>query len=100
MKQTIKILHILPDIDIGDGLARVVTSWHENINRELVQFDYLLFCNAQNNLIEKINACGGKVFLLPNPNKKIFAFLFSAFIFFKKHHYQIVHPSCSQVLLS
>ena len=92
----LRVLQIISNLEKGSGVAQVVLNWHRNIDTTKVQFDYLISQNSPNTLSNIVTNYGGNVYLLPNPKRNIFAFLFATFNFFRTHSYKIVHSHITQ----
>ena len=92
----IRVLHILHSMNRG-GAENAIINYHRFIDREKVQFDYLLTCKEKCSFEDEILSLGGKVFRVPllrisNPNP----YIKGVDAFFKQHkEYQIIHSHTS-----
>lgn len=94
MTSPVRILQIVMDIDRGSGVPNVVLNWHRHLNREKIQFDYLVCFSApdKDSLREEIERLGGRVFYIQYRGLlHPFSFLHSVIRFFKEHSYKTVH---------
>lgn len=88
----IRILQIVPSLNIGSGITKVVLSWHKNIDRTKVQFDYLYFIETDINCKNEIDIIGGKYYKLPYPSfLRPLMFIKAVKNFFKSHKYNTIH---------
>ncbi len=60
----VRILHIVPTLDINAGMMSVIMNYYRRVNREKLQFDFLSLSQAQLSHREEISALGGRVFYL------------------------------------
>ena len=63
MGDVIRILHVLNGLGSG-GAETVIMNWYRHINREKVQFDFLIR-STTNLYADEISALGGRVFIMP-----------------------------------
>lgn len=88
----IRILQIVPSLNIGSGITNVILNWHKNIDRTKVQFDYLYFKEVIPNFEKEIEILGGKCYKLPYPSfVKPWIFINAVKNFFKTHKYNTIH---------
>lgn len=90
MKPPIRILHQVAGIGSG-GVESLLVNLHRNIDKSLVQFDYVLSYDwGKGYYQEEIKKLGGRIYQLPEGGliKQLFYF----FIFLRKHpEYSIIH---------
>lgn len=87
----IRILHIVTHMNRG-GLETMIMNYYRNIDRSLVQFDFLVHRFDQADYDEEIIALGGKIYRLPNLNPFNKKYINCLNEFFKEHkEYKIVH---------
>ena len=88
----IKVLHCVGRMDRG-GLETFIMNIYRNIDKELIQFDFLVSSNQPGDFNEEIRALGGEIYFIPNPRraqdflkyyKKLKALIFS-------NNYEVVH---------
>lgn len=97
-KPPVRILQILMDIGRGGGVANVVLNWHRNIDRALVQFDYLYCLDSGENFSDEIKSLGGNLYKMPYHG--IFrpvTFIKAVNDFFKNHKYNTIHSHVTQL---
>lgn len=92
MDETIRVLHVIGSLNIG-GSQSLVMSIYRNINRERIQFDFVINHNEHRYFEKEITDMGGKVYYIPqlsmkNPKK----FIANWNKFFEEHkEYKIIH---------
>lgn len=95
MKKSIKVLHILYSMNRG-GAETMVMNYYRQINKEIVQFDFVISepntCHYENEVLE----LGGRIFRIPIFSKSPLGYIKSLNRFFKIHReYKIVHAHTS-----
>lgn len=63
----IRILQIMDNIAVSSGVSSVVMNIYRNINREMIQFDFLVSNQAERSYEEEIKSYGGKIYYTGNP---------------------------------
>ena len=92
----IRVLHILHSMNRG-GAENSIMNYYRHIDRDKVQFDFLLTVHDESLFEKEINVLGGRVYRIPlltfsNP----FRYLSAIRRFFKGHpEYKIVHSHTS-----
>ena len=87
MADPIRVLQVYPQMN-NAGTERVILNLYENIDRNCVQFDFLV--EKKGELDEKIRNMGGKIFYLYNEKRKTYYNALTGF--FADHpEYSIVH---------
>ena len=96
MMHPIRVLHILHSMNRG-GAENALMNYYRNINRDKVQFDFLLTDSQKGQFEDEIKQLGGKIYKIPlitmsNP----FPYLKSVKEFLNTHpQYRIVHSHTS-----
>ena len=87
----IRVLQIVTQMNRG-GLETMIMNYHRNIDRNKVQFDYLVHRKTPGLYDEEILALGGKIYRLHNLNPFSLQYRREINNFFKNHpEYMIVH---------
>lgn len=87
----IRILHVVTYMGRG-GLETMLMNYYRNIDRDLIQFDFLTHRSFQADYDKEIEQLGGRIYHLPRLNPFSPLYLRSLDRFFKEHkEYQIVH---------
>lgn len=94
--KTIRILHILHSMNRG-GAENAIMNYYRHIDRNLIQFDFLLTDKNKCDFEDEIMSLGGKVFRVPS--MKVITpmpYLIGVWNFFTNHpEYQIIHSHTS-----
>lgn len=89
--EPIRILHIVTYMGRG-GLETMLMNYYRKINRDKVQFDFLVHRDFEADYDKEILALGGKIYHLPNLNPFGKKYLNALNEFFETHkEYKIVH---------
>lgn len=64
MKEPIRILHVLGGLSLGGAESRIM-DLYRNINREEMQFDFLVHSAKEEHFDKEIKALGGNVYRIP-----------------------------------
>ena len=77
---------------VGGGVESVIMNYYENIDHNLIQFDFICDSDSTNIPYKHIEELGGRVIIIP-PYQKIFSYQRELIKLFKKNKYQIVHSN-------
>lgn len=89
---TCKILHIVPSLNRGSGIAKVLYDYYKLIDKNKIQFDFMYLNNAPINYIEDIESIGGKCFYVHNIKEySKFKKDLKAFCVEHNNEYSIIH---------
>lgn len=103
MNKTIRILHVIHGMDCG-GAENMIMNLYRKIDKNMVQFDFLVHTKKKCFFDDEIKRLGGRIFHVPYYNvKNHFTYKKVLELFFKKHpEIKIVHGhlgSCAHVYL-
>lgn len=87
--EPIRIAQIMGKMNSG-GVESVVMNYYRNIDKNKVQFDFIVDEDSQNIPIEEIENMGGKIIKVP-PYKNIVSYMNILKNILKKENYKIVH---------
>lgn len=92
MPQPIRILHVFGALNRG-GAETMIMNIYRNIDREKVQFDFIMHCSEKCDYTAEIETLGGKIYALPRfKGKNCFAYVKAWNHFFQQHPaYKIIH---------
>lgn len=92
----IRILHVLYSMNRG-GTEAMLMNYYRNIDRDKLQFDFLLAFPGKSDYEEEIIRMGGRIYRIPGLNIwRFFPYVRSINDFFKSHNeYKIVHAHVS-----
>ena len=90
--EPVRVLHMLHSMNRG-GAETMIMNYYRHIDREKVQFDFLLTFQGKSDYEEEILALGGKIFhVTPLTLKTMGAYFKDIERFLKEHpEYRIVH---------
>ena len=92
-----RVLHIVSYLTVGSGVMNVIMNYYRNIDRNIIQFDFLFFEKGtylEQNYIDEIHSLGGRTFFIEKPSISNSLVSFTRFNrFFKDHskRYLAVH---------
>ncbi len=91
-KEPIRILNIVPNMRAA-GIETFIMNIYRNIDRENIQFDFLVHNKKKEFYDDEIEKLGGKIYRLSfKDDKNIFKYIKNLITFFKMHkEYKIVH---------
>ena len=94
--EPIRVLHILHSMNRG-GAENAIMNYYRHIDRDKVQFDFLLTEQSKCQFEDEIFSLGGRVFRVPLLTiKNPFPYLSGVWRFYKSHpEYRIVHSHTS-----
>lgn len=87
--QPIRIAHIMGKM-VSGGVESVVMNYYRNIDKNKIQFDFIVDEDSTYIPIDEIEHMGGRVILVP-PYQNIFAYLDRLKKIFEENEYKIVH---------
>lgn len=93
-ENVVRVLHVLNSMESG-GIESFIMNVYRNIDREKIQFDFLLFEKTDSCLEKEIISLGGHLFFVPSRRKSIIRNIKAIDSFFKKNSYKIVHMHVS-----
>ena len=89
----IRVLHILPTLNVCGGIENFVMNYYRHINREDVQFDFLVHKLEKDNFKAEVEASGNRVYVFPEFTMKNLPYILRKLKgFYQTHHdYRIIH---------
>ncbi|MDE7207666.1 MAG: glycosyltransferase family 1 protein, partial [Lachnospiraceae bacterium] len=82
----IRVLHVLGTTNLGGAESRIM-ELYRNMDREKVQFDFLVHTDKEGHYSAQIRELGGKIYSVPRFNVKNYQTYHNALVsFFKKNH--------------
>ena len=86
-----RVLHVVNHMGIG-GIQAFIMNLYRNIDKNEIQFDFLLHQEISESYIDEIQKLGGKVYYVPARNRGIRKNIDALNSFFKEHNeYSIIH---------
>ena len=97
IEQPIRVLQITGGMDMG-GIENFIMNIYRNIDRNKVQFDFLIHQEKEQIFEEEIKKLGGNIYRIPSI-KKIGYFNYKKELknFFEKNKYKIVHSHYNEL---
>ncbi len=87
--EPIRVAHIMGKMMSG-GVESVVMNYYQHIDKEKVQFDFIVDEDSTYIPYEEIELMGGRVIIVP-PYQKIFSYINNLMKILKENNYKIVH---------
>ena len=92
MDNQIKVLLLLPNLRVSNGVASYAMNYFRQLNYDTVHMDYAVYANLETPYVAEIEAAGGHVFILP-PMKNLPAHCNACRELLRNGHYDIVHDN-------
>lgn len=99
MSEPIRVLHIIGGMYPG-GMENFIMNLYRNIDRNEIQFDFIIHQKKENDYTEEIERLGGRVYLLPRLTRKPVSNLRKIYRLVKKEHYPIVVRHTANALVA
>ena len=90
MEKPIRILQVLGIVG-GGGVEAVILEYYKHINRDKVQFDFIVHDDNKIDITEQIDAMGGRVYKVTPYYKNPIAFMIEVYHIIRKYNYKIIH---------
>ncbi|WP_196594223.1 glycosyltransferase family 1 protein [Pectinatus sottacetonis] len=91
-KQPIRVLQII-GVVCGGGVEAVIMNYYRNIDRNKIQFDFIIDGYEKSLLDDEIESLGGKVYKVEPYSKNIFKYIYQIYRIIKENNYQIIHSN-------
>jgi glycosyltransferase len=89
--KNVRVLHAVPKMN-REGIQSFLMNVYRNIDREKVQFDFLIHSKEKGAFDDEIISLGGRIFYLNKLSSKYFlSYQKNLVRFFKEHEYNIIH---------
>lgn len=85
----VRVLNVISNLRRG-GTEQCVMNYYRHMNRELVQYDFLVLSKEDGIYEDEIQEMGGRVYKIPAFSKNPVSNYLQMHSFFRKHHYSIV----------
>lgn len=91
--KVIRVLQIVDSLNISSGVMSVIMNWYRNIDRNKVQFDFMVNFPKERSHEKEIIEMGGRIYYMPSPSiKNVKSYLSSINDFFRENNtYKIIH---------
>jgi glycosyltransferase involved in cell wall biosynthesis len=65
-----RVLHVISTLNIGSGIANAILNYYRKIDRNNLQFDFLVFSEPEKTFTKEVFDMGGRVFEIAAPTLK------------------------------
>lgn len=90
-KSVIRILQVVPNMQAG-GLENSIMNYYRNIDRNKIQYDFIVHYKTPNFYDDEIKKLGGNIYYLSfREDKNIFKYLKDLYAIYKTKKYHIIH---------
>lgn len=92
MKKVCRVLHVVPNMNSG-GIENLIMNIYRKIDRDKLQFDFIVHYNKKGVFDDEIEQLGGKIYRFPvMEDKNLLKYIKDLNRFFKTHkEYKVVH---------
>ena len=90
-KQPIRVLQIIGDV-VGGGVEQVILNYYRHINRNDIQFDFVVHKGALQFYVDNVEVLGGKVYQITSYKQNPFKTI-SEMYSIMNGRYKIVHSN-------
>ncbi|SDP80824.1 hypothetical protein [Selenomonas ruminantium] len=81
----VRVLHVVPNMQMG-GLETFIMNIYRHIDREKVQFDFLVHYKKEFQYDEEIEKLGGRIYRLSvREDNNIIKYIYDLYNFFRQH---------------
>ncbi len=87
----VRVLHLVSDLSKNSGVMNFLLNYYRNIDKNIVQFDFLYFEDAKDSFEEEIKELGGRCHKINRPNISIKFFKELKNFFVNNNEYIAVH---------
>ena len=94
--KTVRVLQVI-GLACGGGVESVIMNYYHNIDKDKVQFDFVVHKNPLKSFVDEAEKYGGKVYEVTPYTKNIFAFTYEIYTIIKNGHYNIVHSNMNSL---
>lgn len=99
MSEPVRVLHIIGGMYPG-GMENFIMNLYRNIDRNEIQFDFIIHQKKENDYTGEIEELGGRVYLLPRLTRKPLSNLSEIYRLVKKEHYPVVVRHTANALVA
>lgn len=96
--QPLRVLHVA-NMNFDSGVACFIMNYYRHVDKEKVQFDFLINKINKNNFIDEIKSLGGRVFIVPSYKNSLYNYYHEINKILTCHKYGIIHAHESIVSL-
>lgn len=95
-KEPIRVLQII-GLACGGGVESAIMNYYRHIDKNKVQFDFIVHKNPYKAFVDEANSMGAKVYEVTPYTKNIFKFTYEIYQICKNSQYNIVHSNMNSL---
>lgn len=95
-EEPIRVLQIV-GIACNGGVEAVVLNYYRHMDKDKVQFDFVVHKNPAQNFVDEVKKGGGRLYEVTPYTKNIFAFTYEIYQIIKKGKYNVVHTNMNSL---
>lgn len=96
VKKTVRVLQII-GLACGGGVESVILNYYRNIDKDKVQFDFVVHKHPLKSFVDEAEIYGGRIYEVTAYTKNIFTFTYEIYKIIKNGHYDIVHSNMNSL---
>jgi glycosyltransferase involved in cell wall biosynthesis len=96
MSKPIRVLQII-GLACGGGVEAVIMNYYRHIDKNKIQFDFVVHKGAVKSFVDEAKSMGAKVYEVTPYTENIFKFTCEIYRIIKKERYQIVHSNMNSL---
>ncbi len=88
----VRVLHIAPPMNFGGGIENSIMNYYRHVERDIVQFDFLVHTSEEGDFDSEIEAMGGHIFRATHYHISIFKNFIETYKILREHReIKIIH---------
>ena len=92
MDKPVRVLQIIGDV-VGGGVEQVILNYYRYIDKNKIQFDFIVHSGCLPYYKDIVEKLGGKVYEITPYHKNIFKFTYEIYQIIKTGKYKIIHSN-------
>lgn len=92
MKRKLRVLVVLFNLAVVNGVSSFVMNYFRKLNHSIVQMDFVVYSKVESPYVNEIQNAGGKIYLIPSI-RKISQHIAASKKIIEEGHYDIVHDN-------
>lgn len=92
MERKLRILMVLFNLAVANGVSSFVMNYFRKLNHSNVQIDFVVYSKVESPYVDEIENAGGKIYLIPSI-RNIFQHITVSKKIIEEGHYDIVHDN-------
>ena len=91
-QEPVRVLQIIGKV-CGGGVEAVIMNYYRHINRNKIQFDFVIDGYEQSELDDEINALNGKIYKVEPYSHNVFKYMYQIYQIIRENKYEIIHSN-------